>query len=144
MTAAIETKAKSKMQLARVVFDEVFTRGYDLKGRTQRAVFIERCIAEIGLTKNGASTYYQNISNQVNKGMKLYAYNKPSTKKKVTKAEVTKAEQSIFLALPLLSKERWMVIDSNGVEVNCFSSRTKAQEFAKANEMKWMDRNKVA
>lgn len=139
----IETKAPSKMQLARKVYDEIFTRGYNLNGKTQRSVFIERCIDEIGMTKNGASTYYQNISNQVNKGMKLYAYNKPSTKKKVTKQEVVQAEQKL-LALPLLSEERWMVIDEKGQEVNCFSSRTKAQTFAKDNGMKWLDRNKVA
>ena len=137
------TKQVSKMQLARVIFTEVFTRGYNLEGKTQRAVFIERCIAEIGLTKNGASTYYQNISNQVNKGMKLYHYNK-SSKKKVTKQEVVQAEQSIMMMLPLLEKHRWMVVDNNDQEVNCFSSRTKAQEFAKVNELKWKDRNKVA
>lgn len=137
------TKPVSKMSQARVIFDQVFTRGYDLNGKTQRSVFIERCMNEIGMTKNGASTYYQNISNQVNKGMKLYAYNKPSTKKKVTKQEVVQAEQKL-LALPLLSKERWMVVDEKGQEVNCFSSRTKAQTFAKDNGMKWLDRNKVA
>lgn len=138
-----ETKAPSKMQLARKIYDQIFTRGYNLNGKTQRSVFIERCIDEIGMTKNGASTYYQNISNQVNKGMKLYAYNKPATKKKVTKQEVVQAEQKL-LALPLLSKERWMVVDEKGQEVNCFSSRTKAQTFAKDNGMKWLDRNKVA
>lgn len=137
------TKPVSKMSQARVIFDQVFTRGYNLNGKTQRSVFIERCINEIGMTKNGASTYYQNISNQVNKGMKLYAYNKPSSKKKVTKQEVVQAEQKL-LALPLLSKERWMVVDEKGQEVNCFSSRTKAQTFAKDNGMKWLDRNKVA
>lgn len=137
------TKPVSKMSQARVIFDQVFTRGYNLNGKTQRSVFIERCMNEIGMTKNGASTYYQNISNQVNKGMKLYAYNKPSTKKKVTKQEVVQAEQKL-LALPLLSKERWMVVDEKGQEVNCFSSRTKAQTFAKDNGMKWLDRNKVA
>lgn len=137
------TKPASKMSQARVIFDQVFTRGYNLNGKTQRSVFIERCMNEIGMTKNGASTYYQNISNQVNKGMKLYAYNKPSTKKKVTKQEVVQAEQKL-LALPLLSKERWMVVDEKGQEVNCFSSRTKAQTFAKDNGMKWLDRNKVA
>lgn len=137
------TKPVSKMSQARVIFDQVFTRGYNLNGKTQRSVFIERCMNEIGMTKNGASTYYQNISNQVNKGMKLYAYNKPSSKKKVTKQEVVQAEQKL-LALPLLSKERWMVVDEKGQEVNCFSSRTKAQTFAKDNGMKWLDRNKVA
>ena len=140
------TKQVSKMQLARVIFTEVFTRGYNLEGKTQRAVFIERCMNEIGLTKNGASTYYQNISNQVNKGMKLYHYNKSSSKskKKVTKAEITQAEQALMLALPLLNKERWMVLDNQGNEVHCFSSRAKAQEFAKVNDMKWADRNKAA
>ena len=146
MTTTTEIKAPSKMQLARKVYEEIFTRGYNLNGKTQRAAFIERCIAEIGMTKHGASTYYQNISNQVNKGMKLYAYNKPASKskKKVTKAEVVQAEQALLLSLPLLTKERWMVLDNQGQEVHCFSSRTKAQEFAKANDLKWADRNKAA
>lgn len=141
-----ETKAPSKMQLARKIYDQIFTRGYNLNGKTQRAAFIERCIAEIGMTKNGASTYYQNISNQVNKGMKLYAYNKSTSKskKKVTKAEVVQAEQRILLALPHLNQERWMVVNDGGQEVHCFASRNKAQEFAKVNGLKWKDRNKVA
>lgn len=141
-----ETKAPSKMQLARKIYDQIFTRGYNLNGKTQRSVFIERCIDEIGMTKNGASTYYQNISNQVNKGMKLYAYNKSTSKskKKVTKAEVVQAEQRILLALPHLNQERWMVVNDGGQEVHCFASRNKAQEFAKVNGLKWKDRNKVA
>ena len=137
-----EVKAVSKMQLAKAIYSQIFTRGYQLNGKSQRAVFIERCIAEVGMTKHGASTYYQNISNQVNKGMKLYAYNKPA--KKTTKKEVAAAEQAALLMLPHLEKQRWMVVDENGVEVNCFKSRQQAQEFAKVNEMKWLDRNKVA
>lgn len=139
------TQAKvSKMQLARAIYDEIFSRGYQLNGKTQRAVFIQRAIDEVGMTKNGASTYYQNISNKVNKGMKLYAYNKPAKKKTVTSDVVKAAEKQVLLMLPLLEKQRWMVVDDNGQEVNNFKSRSEAQQFAKVNEMKWLDRNKAA
>lgn len=139
------TQAKvSKMQLARAIYDEIFSRGYQLNGKTQRAVFIQRAIDEVGMTKNGASTYYQNISNKVNKGMKLYAYNKPTKKKTVTSDVVKAAEKQVLLMLPLLEKQRWMVVDDNGQEVNNFKSRSEAQQFAKVNEMKWLDRNKAA
>lgn len=136
------TKQTSKMQQAIVLFNEINTRGYQLNGKTQRAVFIERAMQEVGLSKNGAATYFQNISNKVNKGMKLYHYNKPA--KKVTKSTVKAAEEQVLLALPLLEKHRWMAIDENGVEVNSFTVRSKAQEFAKVNGYKWADRQKTA
>jgi hypothetical protein len=131
----------SKMEQARVIFNEVFARGYDLQGKTQRAVFIERAMAEIPMSKHGAGTYYQNLSNQAN-GQKLYKYNKPAKKKTV--AEVREAEAQIVALLQHLPKERWMVVDESGQEVNNFNSRAKAMDFAKVNGYKWADRNKAA
>lgn len=137
------TKATtSKMQLAIALFNEIHARGYKLEGRTQRAVFIDRAINEIEMTKNGASTYYQNISNKVNKGMSLYKYNKPA--KKVNKKTVKAAEAQVLALLPKLNEHRWYVVNENGVEVNCFEVRAKAQAFAKVNGFKWQDRNKAA
>lgn len=131
----------NKMELAAAIFNEVFTRGYDLQGKTQRAAFIDRAMVEIPMTKHGAGTYYQNLSNKAN-GQKLYKYNK--TKKKTTVAEVKQAEAQIIALLAHLPKERWMVLDENGVEVNNFATRTKAQDFAKVNGFKWADRQKAA
>lgn len=134
------TTTTSKMSVARELFATVHAKGYDLKGRAQRANFIELAMQH-GMSKNCASTYFQNISNQVNKGMKLYHYNKP---KKVTKAVVKAAESQVLLMLPHLAKQRWMAVDQNGQEVNNFASRTQAQDFAKVNGYKWADRNKAA
>lgn len=142
MTKQATTKTVSKMTKARAIWNEIFTKGYDLKGRGQRAVFIDRCMNEIEMTKNGAATYYQNISNKVNKGMKLYHYNKPT--KKVNKKDVKAAEAEVLLSLPHLAKHRWMVINEAEVEVNNFPSRAQAQSFAKDNGFKWADRTKLS
>lgn len=140
----------SKMAQARVIYNEIHAQGYNLGGKTQRAVFLARAQAEIvdpktgvvACSKNCAGTYYQNISDHVNKGKGLYHRNKPA--KKVTKQSVADAEASVLLALPHLDKDRWMVVNENGVEVNNFKSRTQAQDFAKVNGFKWADRNKAA
>lgn len=141
---------KSKMAQARVIFLEIFAKGYDLKGKTQRSVFIERCGLEVRCPKTGevncskhcAGTYYQNLSNEIHKGQKLYKYNK-ATPKKASKADVKAAEAQVLLMLPHLAKERWMVLDGE-VEVNNFKSREEAKIFAKDNGLKWADRNKAA
>lgn len=84
---AVEPKAPSKMELARPIFKEVTAEGAVLpEGKTARATFIARAVAEIGLTDKGAATYYQNLTKEA-KGQPLY-----SRKKKVTEAEVPQAE----------------------------------------------------
>lgn len=144
--------AKSKMSQAIVLFGEIHTQGYPLNGDTQRAVFIKRAMAEIVDPKTGqvncskhcAATYFQNISNHVNKGQPLYKYNKYKAKgTKATKADVAEAEAQVLLALPHLAKERWMVLDG-ATEVNNFKSREEAKTYAKDHGLKWADRNKAA
>lgn len=139
----------SKMAQARVIYNEIHTPGYKLDGQTQRAAFIARAQAEIkgkdgvvNCSKHCAGTYYQNISDHVNKGKSLYHRNKPA--KKPTKKSVAAAEAQVLLSLPHLAKERWMVLDENGVEVNNFKSRSEAQNAAKVNGGKWADRSKAA
>lgn len=139
----------SKMAQARVIFNEVHTPGYPLQGKTQRAAFLERAQGEIknkegvvACSKHCAGTYYQNISDHVNKGKGLYHRNKSA--KKVSKADVKAAEQKVLLALPHLEAHRWIVINEHGQEINNFKSRSEAQIFAKDNGMKWADRSKAA
>lgn len=140
----------SKMAQARVIYNEIHTPGYKLDGQTQRAAFIKRAQAEIVDAKTGqvacskhcAGTYYQNISDNVNKGLGLYHRNKPA--KKATKKSVAAAEAAVLLSLPHLVKERWMVVNGEGMEVNNFKSRSEAQAAAKVNGFKWVDRNKAA
>ncbi|MNB75797.1 hypothetical protein D3C75_224540 [compost metagenome] len=139
MTAEVKV---TKMDLARVLFKEIFTRGYDLKGKTQRKTFIDRAMAEQGLSKHCAGTYYQNLTNEAN-GQPLYKYNKNKPKKVVTKAEVaTMTEQ--LLALTHQAAERWFVVNAEGVEVHNFKTRGEAQKFAKDNDLEWKDRTKAA
>ena len=64
--------------------------------------------------------------------------------KKATKKSVAQAEAEVLLSLPHLAKERWMVVNDAGVEVNNFKSRSEAQAAAKVNGFKWADRSKAA
>lgn len=144
MNAVAEVvKAPSKMSRAIKLYEEIHTPGYKLDGKTQRAVFIERSQKECDLTKNGAGTYYQNISDNKNHGKGLYHRNKPA-KKKPTKADVKSAEASVLLALPHLEAHRWMAINDQGVEVHNFKTRGEAQNYAKDHGFKWADRTKAA
>ena len=67
----------SKMDQAKVIYDEVYgNKDYDLQGKSQRAVFIERAMDEAGLTDAGARSYLQNLRNVHVHGKSLYEYNK--------------------------------------------------------------------
>ena len=118
----------NKVAIARQVFAVVSAPDYDLgEVKSVRQAFISQAMAEAGLTKHGASTYYQNFSNEA-RGKGLYKYNKVAKKA----VEVKAAEQ-----------HRWMVLGENNNEIASFESRAKAQAEAKATGMKWADRNKV-
>lgn len=144
MTATVtEIKKVTKMAKAKLLFAEIFTPGYDLKGKTQRAEFIRRAIEEHQFTKHGAGTYFQNLTNKAS-GKPLYMYNKPAKPKaKTTKAEVAAMEAQLLL-LTHQASERWMAVNEQGVEVNNFKTRSEAQTFAKVNGLKVADRNKAA
>ncbi len=143
MTATVtEIKKVTKMSLAKVLFKQIFTPGYDLKGKTQRAEFIDRGIAEHQFTKHGAGTYFQNLTNEA-KGQPLYKYNKAKPKAKTTKADVATMEAQLLL-LTHQAAERWMAVNEAGQEINNFKTRSEAQTFAKVNGLKVADRNKAA
>lgn len=134
-------KAQSKMQRAKALYDEVFSAGYDLGGKSQRQVFKARAIAEIGMTDAGANTYFQNISNE-KAGKGLYKYNKtekkpgaeapantegnmPGTSNKApTKAQVAAAQADLT--------KRWQVQNPKGKLVNSFGTKKAAEEYAEA------------
>lgn len=153
---AADAKAPSKMDICKELYDEVFAQGYDLGGKSQRAVFIARAIAEKGMSKNGANTYYQNISN-LKRGKGLYKYNKyvgkagsksaeakaagATTEAKggeagldlpggttVSKADVANAEALAGKVTNDLTK-RWQVLDDDEV-VNSFDTRNAAKKAA--------------
>lgn len=140
MTEVAEIKKVTKMSLAKALFKEIFTPGYDLKGKTQRAEFIARAIAEHEFTKHGAGTYFQNLTNLA-AGKPLYKYN--VTKPKAAKAtvETVKELENQVLLLTHQAAERWMAVNAEGQEVNNFKTRAQATAFAKANDLKVKDRN---
>lgn len=121
---------QSKMQQAQAIYNEVYAKGYDLQGKSERAVFMDRVVAELGMTKHGANTYHQNLRNMNVHGKSLYEYNK--TAKKVVKDEAP--------------EHRWYVVDESGDFLVSFPTRSKAQEHAKSVGGKWRDleKHKVA
>lgn len=147
-TEVAETKVPSKMELAKVLFAEIYGPEYDLGGKSQRQVFIARAQSEINLTKAGANTYFQNLTN-LSRGDSLYKYNtyeaKPkadgadsaptsdaglpgSSKAKPTKAAVKSAEAQVTADL----SKRWQVWNTKrNSQVNSFGTKTKAEEYAK-------------
>ena len=90
--AAVDTapaaapKAPSKMDKAKALFAELRTVTL-AEGDSIRKQFISRGQTEIGLTKSGAITYYNNLRGQA-KGEKLYPY----TKKAAPKAAAPEAQ----------------------------------------------------
>lgn len=141
-TNVTEIKKVTKMSLGRALFKEIFTPGYDLKGKTQRAEFIARGIAEHQFTKHGAGTYFQNLTNEAS-GQPLYKYNKTKPKAKTTKADVAAMEAQLLLTHQV-AEERWMTVNAEGQHVSSFATRSEAQDFAKVNGLKVKDRSKAA
>ena len=115
----------SKMTKAKEIFAVV----------ASRKEFIEKAV-EAGLTKHGAATYYQNLKNEA-KGESLYKYNKTaSNANDKVEQEAEQVEQEY---IPV---NRWLVVKEDK-PVACFSSRQKAQDYAKENGLKWKDANKI-
>lgn len=152
-----EVKAKSKMAECKELYDEVFAKGYDLGGKSQRAVFIARAQAEKGMTKSGANTYYQNLSNAA-RGKPLYKYNKYVGKAGSKSSEAPKNDAEAGLDLPGATSptkasikaaelqagkttadltQRWQVLD-DGEVVNSFSTRNAAKKAATGG-LTWVD-----
>lgn len=155
---AAEAKAPSKMDLCAKLYEEVFAKGYDLEGKSQRAVFIRRAIAELSMTKNGANTYYQNLSNAA-RGQGKYKYNKYVSKAgskadaaekvgagdagldlpgsgKPSKGQIAEAEKGLAKTTLDLT-QRWQVLDGTEV-VNSFATRSAAKKAA-VDGLTWVD-----
>lgn len=152
--AAAPAAPMSKMDHSRILFAEIYAPGYKLKmegAKSQRSEFVKRAMAEFGATKNGAATYFQNLSNEA-KGQPLYKY----TPKKKTKAGTEQAEGQLAdttaqggAAADLnnssgegeIGKFRWTVSNEAGEEVASFPIRKTAIEYAKTNGLVQGDRN---
>lgn len=151
--ATTEAKAPTKMDLARPLFNEIYAKGYKLSEgcKSQRAEFIKRGQAELGLTKNGAATYFQNLTNE-SRGEPTYKY---GSKKKAdvdtastsTAAGAAAANQAADAnsgeATTEIGVHRWMTVNAAGEEINSYGSREKAKKAAAAAGLEWKDRNEV-
>lgn len=166
--AAAPAKAPSKMELCRIVFKEIYAEGYDLKGDSQRQCFIKRTMAEHGISKHCANTYFQNLSNEA-AGKPLYKYNTyqskkpkagaaaggeagqdlpgasstpaPAAKPAPTKAQVKAAEKGANKTANDLTK-RWQLKDGDGNVINSFDTRKEAKDAADADPVAtWADRD---
>lgn len=152
--AAAPAAPMTKMDHSRILFAEIYAPGYKLRmegAKSQRSEFVKRAMAEFGATKNGAATYFQNLSNEA-KGQPLYKY----TPKKKTKAGTEQAEGQLqqtttqggqaadlnnSTAEGTPGAFRWTVANEAGEEVASFPVRKAAQEYAKANGLTQGDRN---
>lgn len=71
--------AVKKIDRAREIFQRVTGAKFQApEGSSPRAEFIKSCIADLGMTDSGASTYWQNLSTEA-KGGPLYKHAKPAT-----------------------------------------------------------------
>lgn len=150
-TNAAEVKEPTKMDLVRPIFKEIYSQGYKLSEgcKSQRAEFIKRSIAEAGMTKNGAATYFQNLTNEA-RGEPTYKYGKKKAEGQTTAG----ANQALDAANANNSNEggqddnapgahRWMTVNAAGEEINSYTSRDKAKKAASLSGLEWKDRNDV-
>jgi hypothetical protein len=154
---AAAAEPMSKMAHSRILFAEIYAPGYKLKmegAKSQRSEFVKRAMAEFGATKNGAATYFQNLSNEA-KGQPLYKYTpKKKTKEGTEQAEgqLTETTNQAGKAADLnnsasegaIGEFRWTVSNEAGEEVASFPVRKTADEYAKANGLVRGDRNLAA
>lgn len=157
-TDAAPAATLTKMDHSRKLFAEIYQPGYKLKmegAKSQRSEFVKRAIAEFGATKNGAATYFQNLSNEA-KGQPLYKY---GAKKKTTAAGTEQAEGQLQQTTTQANEAadnnnsanegqigefRWTCLNEAGEEVASFPIRKTAIDHAKTNGLKQGDRNLAA
>lgn len=123
----------NKAAVAQSIFVEEAAKGDD----KLRARVIARFKAELGMGAPGASTYFQNCKTKA-AGAKVKHYYKAKGNKA---AKVVEMEAQLLL-LTHQATDRWAALQGD-VAIG-FKTRTQAQDFAKVNELKVIDRNKAA
>lgn len=152
-TQATETKEPTKMDLVRPIFKEIYSQGYKLSEgcKSQRAEFIKRAMAEAGMTKNGAATYFQNLTNE-SRGEPTYKYGKKKAEGQTTEganqalsaANANSAGQATEENENAPGVHRWMTVNAAGEEIGSYVSRDKAKRAASSAGLEWKDRNAVS
>lgn len=123
----------NKAVVAQSIFVEEAAKGDD----KLRARVIARFKAELNMGPQGASTYFQNCKTKA-AGQKVKHYYKAKGNKP---AKVVEMETQLLL-LTYQASDRWAALQGD-VAIG-FKTRTQAQEFAKVNDAKVIDRNKAA
>lgn len=123
----------NKAAVAQAIYVEEAAKGDD----KLRARVITRFKAELGMSPQGSSTYFQNCKTKA-AGLKVKHYYKAKGNKS---AKVVEMEAQLLL-LTHQATDRWAALQGD-VAIG-FKTRTQAQDFAKVNELKVIDRNKAA
>lgn len=111
----IKMETKSKAQLAQQIFAEV---------NGVRADFMKRVMEELGMSKAGGSTYFQNCKTRAN-GQKVKHYYKP--KSKVNEQQVDEKVNDEMVDAEVFEVE---LVDGT---IKCFMSQQAVDEFKEAN-----------
>lgn len=92
-TAAVQEapKAETKMSRARTLLHAIIGAPIP-EGSTARKEFIARAQSEIGLSKAGAITYYNNLNNEL-KGKPLYQYGAKKATETTAQTETEQPEE---------------------------------------------------
>lgn len=105
-TTVATTKTVSKIEQAKVLFDRIMTAKLP-EGKSHRGLFMEAAAAELGMSKAGANTYFQNLKNEAD-GSGRYKYAPSSTANATgapTKTAVTHAEGDVLAQLAALTTQ---------------------------------------
>lgn len=82
-------QAMKKIDIAKKLYAEI-TAVPAPEGKTHRGIFIERAMAQIGMSKSGANTYFQNLKNEAH-GEGRYKY-QPKSPAKAAEAGAAAAQ----------------------------------------------------
>lgn len=94
----VADKTATKMERAKPIFEAVMKLGEDkLAGKTHRAIFIERAIAELDMKAAGANTYFQNLKNEAN-GEGRYKYS-PGSKAEAAPTPIAQTGDPVLDAI---------------------------------------------
>lgn len=143
------------------IFDEIMSADYKLpEGRKKhRGHFIDRAVAEAGMTARGAGTYFTNFTNEA-KGLPRYFSSYSAERKKAILSQMQnpliELDDEVVATAPVIESvkvaevaeevvgERWMVLNEDGSEHSSFSTRAGAMMAARELNLKWADRTKAA
>lgn len=89
-----EAPVTKKIDQAKALFDKIMDPKFVLpEGKSHRGLFMEQAMAEIGLSKSGANTYFQNLKNEAETGDRYkYAPKSTANTSNVTRGQVKAAE----------------------------------------------------